>query len=628
MGSDMRNRSAELHVRWKHNMRPRKLAALCLVVAAAVPAVAFAKRMVSIDDMDLAPADFALHGRALGNAKAATGGAAYLAGSRIAIAGNGVLVIDADSGNLMSTTAENKLLAKLSIGRDAGLLAYDPVTSRAYVADRRGDRIVVVDTSKDTLAVTASWKTPVEPYGVALSPDRKTLLVSTIADRTLVAFDTDEGAEKWRTGLGKEPRGIAISPDGSRALVALLATGTVDQVDLTESHKAEHIALSTTQGKRNDVDAFARASFSVAFMGNGEAVVPFQRETPVQRADAGERTGSYGGGVEPPITQQLAFVGFSPRGTQQVTAGTSGLQARALVWDAQRDSLFVASFANDQIQQIKDASKSTVAPGAIISVANAKGACGPDVLAVKPYGSVVVWCSLSRTVAQLDSKISTAVVASAPLTDSALTAEQHRGMELFTTSSAAISQRGALACASCHPDNRADGLSWRIDKHVLQTPLLSGRIVGTHPYKWDGGDKDLNASLTSTMKRLGGFGLKKDETAALSAYVESLPAVRSPSRDATAVAHGKALFDSEGCQSCHSGASFTDNERHKLSGTLPESDTPSLVGVAASSPYFPDGSAATLEALLRDRGAVHGMADTSKLSDKDVGDLTAFLETL
>jgi len=53
-----------------------------------------------------------------------------------------------------------------------------------------------------------------------------------------------------------------------------------------------------------------------------------------------------------------------------------------------------------------------------------------------------------------------------------------------------------------------------------------------------------------------------------------------------------------------------------------------LVGLAASAPYFHDGSAATLEALLRDRGAVHGMAETSKLTDTQVADLTAFLETL
>jgi cytochrome c peroxidase len=193
-----------------------------------------------------------------------------------------------------------------------------------------------------------------------------------------------------------------------------------------------------------------------------------------------------------------------------------------------------------------------------------------------------------------------------------------------------MAERGAMACATCHPDGRADGLSWRIEKHELQTPILAGRVVDTHPYKWDGGDKDLTTSLTMTMKRLGGRGLGAAETAQLGAYISMLPTVRTPSRDATTVARGKKLFDSAelGCRTCHDGPAFTDQTRHKLTGDLAESDTPSLRGLAASAPYFHDGSAATLEALLRDRGAVHGMSETSRMSDKDLADLVAFLETL
>ena len=133
------------------------------------------------------------------------------------------------------------------------------------------------------------------------------------------------------------------------------------------------------------------------------------------------------------------------------------------------------------------------------------------------------------------------------------------------------------------------------------------------------------------MKRLGGFGLDKNQTDALAAYLEALPAPHAPTRDTTAVARGKKLFDSAevGCRSCHDGATYTDQKHAQVRGsTLPQADTPSLIGLAASAPYFHDGSAATLEALLRDRGAVHGMAETAKLSDQQVADLTAFLETL
>jgi cytochrome c peroxidase len=202
---------------------------------------------------------------------------------------------------------------------------------------------------------------------------------------------------------------------------------------------------------------------------------------------------------------------------------------------------------------------------------------------------------------------------------------------LFHSALNQVSQAGAMACASCHPDGRADGLSWRIDKHELQTPVLTGRVLNTHPYKWDGGDVDLKTSLTSTMKRLGGTGLTPEQTASLSAYLEGIPAPVAPTRDMQQVARGEKLFDSAelGCRSCHDGKMYTDQIKHEFKAvTLPEADTPSLIGLAASAPYYHDGSAATLEALLRDRGRVHGMAETAKLTDKQLGDLISFLETL
>ena len=144
-------------------------------------------------------------------------------------------------------------------------------------------------------------------------------MVTTIADRTLVAFDTATGKEKWRTALGREPRGIAVSPDGTRALVAYLTTGTVDQVDLLETPQGRaHRAVDAARARRSrfsgsNGDSFARGAFTALFMGEHQAVVPFQRETPVQQIGGGERTGSYGGGFEPPITHQLAFLGIERR---------------------------------------------------------------------------------------------------------------------------------------------------------------------------------------------------------------------------------------------------------------------------------------------------------------------------
>jgi DNA-binding beta-propeller fold protein YncE len=625
-----------------NDMRVRHFLALAAIASASTPA--FAKRVVP-EDFVAPMGGFQLQGRPIGGTKAATATPAYLTASRIAAVGEGALVIDADSGQLIRTDKAGKKLGELAIGGNAGLLAYDPTGKVAYVADRVGNRIAVVNVG-DKLALASTIKTPTEPYGVALSPDRKTVMVTTIADRALVAYDTATGKEKWRTALGREPRGIAVSPDGTRAMVAYLATGTVDQIDLLENHTAEHVALSTTsssparrcRGCSNTGDAFARGSFAVTFMGEHEAVLPFQREVPVQISNGAERTGSYGGGFEPPITHELAFLEVGRPRQMQTVAAIGVHQPHALAWDSAHDALYVAGLGNDAILQIKNASQIGITEGLVASATNGKEKCGPEGVAVTDSGNVLVWCSFTRNVERVNFVDAKGQLAAATKVDpgptlvaSSLGDKQHKGLVMFETASAAVSQAGALACASCHPDGRADGLSWRIEKTELQTPLLTGRMVGTHPFKWDGGDKDLRASLATTMKRLGGFGLQKDETDALAAYLEALPAPRSPARDTTAVARGKKLFDSAelGCRGCHDGSNYTDQEKHKFAGSsLPEVDTPSLVGLAASAPYFHDGSAATLEALLRDRGAVHGMSETAKLDDHQVADLTAFLETL
>jgi len=610
------------------------------LVAGAHPAMA-RKRMV-MPDFEVQGRQFSLAGRPIGGLKPATATPAHLTASRIAAVGDGALVVDADSGQLMLTDNLGKSIAQLAIGNNAGLLSYDDATQRAYVADRNGNRIAVVKVTPTSLSLATAYATPTEPYGVALTPDRKALLVTTIADRQLVAFDTTTGRQLWKAALGREPRGLAISPDGTRAMVAYLATGTVDQFDLLETHRGEHIALSTSRGARQrrgvDGDAFARGAFAVTFMGDHQAVVPFQRETPVQSRNGFENTGSYGGGFEPPIVHELAFVSLEGDRTNQVTAQIGEHQPHALAWDGAHDALYVAGFGTDSIMQVRNASQATIVQGVSASLTSGSEKCGPDGVAVTAKGDVLVWCSFTRNVEKVDfvdakGELATATkLNSGPtLVASAMSKTQHEGMVMFNSTSTQISQRGGLACASCHPDGRDDGLTWRIEKTELQTPLLAGRLVGTHPFKWDGGDKDLPTSLTTTMKRLGGTGLDKDQTTALAAYLEALPAPRTPTRDVAAVTRGKQLFDSGelGCRSCHDGPNYTDQDKHKFqSATLPETKTPSLIGLAASAPYFHDGSAATLEALLRDRGAVHGMAETSKLSDAQVSDLTAFLETL
>jgi DNA-binding beta-propeller fold protein YncE/cytochrome c553 len=584
------------------------------------------------DDFDPTPPIFAMISTTrVAGVRPATPTAPSLAGSRIAAIGGRALAIDADSGALLLVDASGAKLASLPIGRDAGVLVYDPVAALAYVADRRADRIFAVRVG-DGLSITRSWATAAEPYGVALMPDRKTLLVTAVADRVLAAYDVASGAERWRVALDREPRGVAIASDGSRAIVAHSGSNTFEDVALGTHRVSTHAFDSVN----------ARGGFAAAFMGENQAIVPFQIAVPVGMTGTTESTGRYGGvNFKPPLTSHLAFVGWSGARTTVATATFGQHQPRAVAWDGARDALYIAGFGTDSILQLKNASQVDISAGLGPNIGGADGGkarCGPDGLAVAPDGNLWVWCAFTRSVERLtvvDGKGQLATkygprVTGPELVASTLTAQQHEGMVLFHSATPQISEHGAVACANCHLDGRADGLSWRIEGRTLQTPILAGRLVGTAPYKWDGAAPDLAFSMTQTIGRLGGAGITKPQTAALVAYLESMPAVRTPTRDPAAVARGRTLFDSSdlGCRGCHDGARYTDRERHELTGNMKQVDTPSLVGLAASAPYFHDGTAATLEALLRERGAVHGMAASTTLTDAQVADLAAYLETL
>jgi DNA-binding beta-propeller fold protein YncE/mono/diheme cytochrome c family protein len=599
--------------------------------------------------------------------KAAT---ASLAGSSIAAISDGAVVLDEDSGKLLRTDRDGARVAELDVGRQSAQLVVDRKHERVFVADRLHDRVLVVSLRNGSLEQTDAMRTGAEPFGLALSPDGKTLLVTQVADQRLTALDTTTGFEKWSLDLGPEPRGVAISPEGDEALVTFLTTGVVGKVALgsdspslsfvsmdpafVASPNPQPIAVQNQRGaagqpslvaafNRDRGKSFVRNAFAAAYVGNGLAIVPHQLSTP--HLDTGEfegQSGGYGGGngFTAPITHRLAFLDTpeqgEERGTRVAMATTNLHQPRAVAYDGRSDTLYVAGYGSDDVVAVADVSQSSVHLGWQQSVAS-NGACAPDGLAVDDAsGDVLVFCTLTRTVVRLagdpDSSAAPKVSHGPELASSSLSAAERRGKQMFRQGkNPMISSFGAMACASCHAEGRSDGLTWFLQGNILQTPFLAGRLVGTHPFKWDGQDANLNVSLTSTVRRLGGTGISSSDADDLQAYLTGLDKPRTPSVDDTsAVARGKKLFESEttGCLTCHGGAMSTDRKEHDLAPDLPAVDTPSLIGLAHSAPYYHDGSATSLDALLRDNGNIHSMGKTSRLADDQIADLVAYLETL
>ncbi len=587
--------------------------------------------------------EFSMVDAPVGASKKLTGAAQpWLSGSTIAAVDDGALALDEDTGLLVLTDDAGNPRGQLRIGYGIGQLVYHAPTRKAYVADRWKDRIIVVDVARG-LRVAATIQTPAEPYGLAMTRTGKTLLVSTIADRTLVGYDTSTLKKRWSARLGPEPRGVAISPDGREAIVTMLTSNAVAKVRFAPK-KAPRVsyasitprdATPTGRGKM-----FVRNAFAATYLGHDVAVVSHQLSRPVADVEF-EDVGTYGGGGRlPQIEHRLAFL-ESGSSTGLASARADVHQPRALAYDGKRDVLFVAGLGSDEIVALENASQNSIKADwqRALSDGSPDDRCLPTGLAVADDGDVLAYCGASHRVLRLDANAhelagrtsSPGFVAGPVLGRSRLSAEAERGKLIFHLGEDfRVSGGGALACASCHPEGRADGLSWRIQGNTLQTPMLAGRIRGTHPYKWDGGDPTIEDSLVNTVRRLGGSGLTVEQASDLRAFLDAMPRPRPPTvKDHTAVARGKELFfGTSGCADCHSGPRLTDRQKYDLSKDLPKVDTPSLIGLAASAPYYHDGSAQTLKAALMENGTIHDMGVTLALSDPQMDDLVAYLETL
>jgi DNA-binding beta-propeller fold protein YncE/mono/diheme cytochrome c family protein len=594
-------------------------------------------------------------------------------GGTIAADSHGLLVLDRDTGKLVRTDKNFKQLASLTFGSWAGELVRDGTSEFAYVADRTAHRVVRVRAGATTLELVDTAKIR-EPHGLALSPDGKTLYVTSVADHQLVAFDTETMHVRWKLDLAAEPRGVAVSASGKRAIVGFLSTGALASVELgttLSQTNVHYIGLDPAQrvvdpftgevfvdaafsangrpggptgGTPSVADTkdiglrFARNVYAVGFIGDDVAIAPHQLSAPHLPSSGGEDMETYGGGggFTAPITHRGAMIDAEDSFAPKTAFAQIGLhQPRALAYDAASDTLYLAGYGNDQLMAIAEASQSTIHMSWSMALPSNRG-CAPDGIAVAG-DQLFVHCELDRnvvrlelsTVAQFGTPSSSVGAALGPSTRSEAA---QRGAELFRRGQdPRVSLGGVMACASCHAEGRTDGLSWRIEGHNLQTPLLAGRVMGTHPFKWDGKDKDLPTSLTNTVGRLGGTGLSPTEVADLQAFLESLPQPIAPTvTNAEVIARGKVLFESEqtACAACHSGPGLADGIQHDLATNIGKVDTPSLIGLAHTAPYYHDGSARTLRALLTDKGSIHDMGSTAHLSEAELGDLIAYLESL
>jgi hypothetical protein len=186
-----------------------------------------------------------------------------------------------------------------------------------------------------------------------------------------------------------------------------------------------------------------------------------------------------------------------------------------------------------------------------------------------------------------------------------------------------------LACASCHPEGRDDGHTWIADHEHRRTLSLSGGLLATAPFHWDGNLAAVTDVVQFTfVGHMGGTMPPADVVDALGHWLDELP---EPAPVGVApielVNKGRGLFVQANCDTCHSGPQLTNNLTMDV-GTGAPLQVPSLRGVGSHGPWLHDGRAATLRARFAPSGGGDLHGSTSWMDEQQLDALVAYLETL
>ncbi len=186
-----------------------------------------------------------------------------------------------------------------------------------------------------------------------------------------------------------------------------------------------------------------------------------------------------------------------------------------------------------------------------------------------------------------------------------------------------------LACASCHPEGKDDGLTWTFNSlGARRTQSLAGHIAERAPYHWTGDETSLPVLMDDVFSsRMSGGILTANQKAALGPWLNRIPAPAPITVDAASAARGQVVFETSGCVGCHNGDILTNNTLVNV-GTGGKFKVPSLRGVGARAPFMHDGCAATLMDRFVTCGGGDAHGATSTLNSAQLTDLVTYLDSL
>jgi cytochrome c peroxidase len=506
--------------------------------------------------------------------------------------------------------------------------------------------------------VIASVDVRREPRGVLVDNEGQTAWVSHLVGAPLTRIDGINGASPQAQTVSLAPSPLR-APVG-KVLDASLGYAIVASPDGKRLYAPRH-ALGA-QGVRN---WYGAPTVDVLELPSQRSPVPPRRSNILA---AGRENASFKDLLK--MHGQIPFVEPGPM-----------VQPRAAVYLKRTRTILVAAEGTDQLVEVDARSPE---PGLIARNARDlgqnmdvphgvhEGCAAPSGVAVSEDElTAYVFCRASYDV--VAQPLGPGVSSTIRLAEDPQGKAFEKGRRMFYATGD-IGMSGGLGCAGCHPEGRDDGHTWHevkspetgqkifvAEQHAIgieekpsgfprQTQMLAGRLGDPGPYGWHAQAPTLEdrAKEGFALHRWDGAGPADLDNATSRLRARALaPFLRGglvpPPRDERPLTEveerGRQLFvgDGTGCATCHlPEKGYTNRAAYPLKPlpTRPtfadEEDlsfkTPGLAFVAGTPPYYHDGSAPTLEALIEwnnDR-----MGRTSHLSKAERAALVAFLKTL
>ena len=127
-----------------------------------------------------------------------------------------------------------KIIATFKVGHRPRSVAFMPDGAKAYINAENDGNVVVVDSVKHKMTKTISLGKPgvIKPMAVLLSPDSRTLYVSTGRGRQVFMINTIDDSVIGSVEVGQRPWGIALSPDAKTLYSANGPSNDISVVDI------------------------------------------------------------------------------------------------------------------------------------------------------------------------------------------------------------------------------------------------------------------------------------------------------------------------------------------------------------------------------------------------------------